>query len=55
MNRSSDEHDALMDLGHDTPQVPVKARNTSPIVPRGSIAGRALVAECLASVTPPTV
>ena len=33
-----------MDLGHDTPQVPAKARNTSPIVPRGSIAGRALVA-----------
>lgn len=33
-----------MDLGHDRPQVPVKARNSSPIVPRGSIAGRALVA-----------
>ncbi|MBC7582671.1 MAG: ABC transporter permease, partial [Tardiphaga sp.] len=44
MNRSRDDHDALMDLGHDTPQVPVKARNTSPIVPRDSIAGRALVA-----------
>lgn len=44
MNKIRDEHDALMDLGHDTPQVPVKARNTSPIVPRGSIAGRALVA-----------
>ncbi|MET0723920.1 MAG: ABC transporter permease, partial [Tardiphaga sp.] len=44
MNRSRDEQDALMDLGHDTPQVPAKARNTSPIVPRGSIAGRALVA-----------
>lgn len=44
MNKIRDEHDALMDLGQDTPQVPVKARNTSPIVPRGSIAGRALVA-----------
>lgn len=44
MTRARDDHDALMDLGHDTPQVPVKARNTSPIVPRGSIAGRALVA-----------
>ncbi|MDB5657056.1 MAG: hypothetical protein JWQ94_4669 [Tardiphaga sp.] len=44
MNRPGDEHDALMDLGHDTPQVPARARNTSPIVPRGSIAGRALVA-----------
>jgi cell division transport system permease protein len=44
MTRIGEEHDALMDLGHDTPQVPVRARNTSPIVPRGSIAGRALVA-----------
>lgn len=33
-----------MDLGHDRPQVPAKARNLSPIVPRASIAGRALVA-----------
>ncbi|MDF3809658.1 MULTISPECIES: ABC transporter permease [Rhodopseudomonas] len=33
-----------MDLGHDRPQVPVRARNLSPIVPRASIAGRALVA-----------
>ncbi|MDB5518463.1 MAG: cell division protein FtsX [Tardiphaga sp.] len=33
-----------MDLGHDRPQVPAKARNSSPIVPRASIAGRALVA-----------
>jgi cell division transport system permease protein len=32
-----------MDLGQERPQVPVKARNQSPIVPRGSIAGRALV------------
>jgi len=33
-----------MDLGHERPQVPVKARNLSPIVPRASIAGRALIA-----------
>ncbi len=33
-----------MDLGQERPQAPVKARNVSPIVPRGSIAGRALVA-----------
>ncbi len=33
-----------MDLGQDRPQVPAKARNLSPIVPRASIAGRALVA-----------
>src|SRR3954468_17593612 len=38
------DRDALMDLGHDTPQVPARARNQSPIVPRGSIAGRALIA-----------
>ncbi|MEH2481799.1 cell division transport system permease protein [Nitrobacteraceae bacterium AZCC 2146] len=44
MSRIGEEHGALMDLGHDRPQVPVKARNSSPIVPRGSIAGRALVA-----------
>ncbi|NVN88136.1 MAG: ABC transporter permease [Rhodopseudomonas sp.] len=44
MNRIEDQHDALMDLGHERPQVPAKARNLSPIVPRASIAGRALVA-----------
>jgi cell division transport system permease protein len=33
-----------MDLGHERPQVPVKARNLSPIVPRASISGRALIA-----------
>ena len=44
MSRSGDERDALMDLGHERPQVPVKARNLSPIVPRASIAGRALIA-----------
>ena len=44
MSRSGDNRDALMDLGHDAPQVEARARNLSPIVPRGSIAGRALVA-----------
>src|SRR6195952_2353165 len=44
MSKSGNERDALMDLGHERPQVPVKARNLSPIVPRASIAGRALIA-----------
>src|ERR1700704_1614801 len=44
MSRTGDEHGPLMDLGHERPQVPAKARNLSPIVPRASIAGRALVA-----------
>ncbi len=39
-----DEHGPLVDLGQERPQVPAKARNLSPIVPRASIAGRALVA-----------
>ncbi len=33
-----------MDLGNERPQVPARARNMSPIVPRATIAGRALVA-----------
>jgi cell division transport system permease protein len=44
MSRSGDDHGPLMDLGHERPQVPARARNLSPIVPRASIAGRALVA-----------
>ncbi len=49
-----------MDLGRERPQVPAKARNLSPIVPRASIAGRALVAVVaimtfLASITTGTV
>jgi cell division transport system permease protein len=44
MSRSGHEREALMDLGHERPQVPVQARNRSPIVPRASIAGRALIA-----------
>jgi cell division transport system permease protein len=43
-SRTSDERGTLMDLGHDRPQVAAEARNLSPIVPRASIAGRALVA-----------
>src|SRR6201992_4285607 len=51
-----DEHVPLVDLGHERPQVPARARIQSPIVPRASIAGRALVAVVaimtfLASVT----
>jgi cell division transport system permease protein len=44
MSRSGDEHGPLVDHGHERPQVPARARNLSPIVPRASIAGRALVA-----------
>src|SRR3984957_3930808 len=44
MSRTGDQHGPLVDLGHERPQVPARARNLSPIVPRASIAGRALVA-----------
>jgi len=39
-----EEHGPLVDLGTERPQVPARARNMSPIVPRASISGRALVA-----------
>jgi cell division transport system permease protein len=60
MSRTGDEHGPLMDLGQERPQVPARARNLSPIVPRASIAGRALVAVVaimtfLASITTGTV
>jgi len=60
MSRTGDEHGPLVDLGHERPQVPARARNMSPIVPRGSIAGKALVAVVaimtfLASLTTGTV
>src|ERR1700675_383505 len=60
MSRTPDEHGPLVDLGHERPQVPARARNLSPIVPRASIAGRALVAVVaimtfLASITTGTV
>src|SRR5260370_5532850 len=56
----TDEQRPLMDLGHERPQLPAHARNLSPIVPRASIAGRALVAVVaimtfLASLTTGTV
>src|ERR1700746_3253341 len=56
MSRIDDEHGPLVDLGNERPQVPARARNLSPIVPRASISGRALVAVVaimtfLASVT----
>jgi cell division transport system permease protein len=44
MSKADDEHGPLVDLGRERPQVPARARNLSPIVPRASIAGRALVA-----------
>ncbi len=44
MSRSEDQHGPLVDLGRERPQVPARARNSSPIVPRASISGRALVA-----------
>src|SRR6266568_8511972 len=60
MSRTGDEHGPLVDLGHERPQVPARARNLSPIVPRASISGRALVAVVaimtfLASITTGTV
>jgi len=39
-----DEQGPLVDLGDERPRLPARARNLSPIVPRASIAGRALVA-----------
>jgi len=56
----TEERGVLVDLGHERPQVPAKARNMSPIVPRASIQGRALVAVVaimtfLASMTTGTV
>jgi cell division transport system permease protein len=44
MSRTGDQLGPLVDLGRERPQVPARARNLSPIVPRGSIAGRALIA-----------
>jgi cell division transport system permease protein len=40
----ADEQTPLVDLAQERPQLPARARNLSPIVPRASIAGRALVA-----------
>ncbi|MET4798435.1 ABC transporter permease [Bradyrhizobium sp. LB11.1] len=56
----TDERGVLIDLGQERPQLPARARNMSPIVPRASIHGRALVAVVaimtfLASMTTGTV
>jgi len=56
----TEQHGTLVDLGFDRPQIAARARNQSPIVPRSSIAGRALVAVVaimtfLASITTGTV
>lgn len=56
----TEERGVLVDLGQERPQVPAKARIMSPIVPRASIHGRALVAVVaimtfLASMTTGTV
>src|SRR3954453_21719121 len=55
-----DDRGVLVDLGQERPQLPPKARNMSPIVPRASIHGRALIAVVaimtfLASITTGTV
>jgi cell division transport system permease protein len=55
-----DDRGVLVDLGQERPQLSPKARNMSPIVPRASIHGRALVAVVaimtfLASMTTGTV
>jgi cell division transport system permease protein len=60
MSRTDDQHGPLVDLGRERPQLPARARNLSPIVPRASISGRALVAVVaimtfLASMTTGTV
>jgi cell division transport system permease protein len=60
VTRPGDEHIPLVDLGNERPQVAARARNMSPIVPRASISGRALVAVVaimtfLASITTGTV
>ena len=60
MSRADQHLGPLVDLGRERPQVPARARNMSPVVPRGSIAGSALVAVVaimtfLASITTGTV
>src|ERR1700688_803802 len=44
MSRVGEERGLLVDLGQERPRVSANARTLSPIVPRASIAGRALVA-----------
>jgi cell division transport system permease protein len=56
----TDQTGTLVDLGFERPELPARARNLSPIVPRNSISGRALVVVVaimtfLASITTGTV
>jgi cell division transport system permease protein len=56
----TEQHGTLVDLGFERPQIAARARNQSPIVPRNSISGRALVVVVaimtfLASITTGTV
>ena len=56
----TDQHGTFVDLGFDRPELTARARNLSPIVPRNSISGRALVVVVaimtfLASITTGTV
>jgi cell division transport system permease protein len=56
----TEQHGTLVDLGFERPQLTARARNLSPIVPRNSISGRALVVVVaimtfLASITTGTV
>ncbi len=45
MNKVGGDRHSMMDMGYDErPRLPESARNSSPIVPRASISGRALVA-----------
>jgi cell division transport system permease protein len=40
MSRPNQQLGPLLDLARERPQLPARARNMSPIVPRGSIAGK---------------
>jgi cell division transport system permease protein len=60
MSKANHQLGPLLDLARERPQLPARARNMSPIVPRGSIAGKALIAVVaimtfLASLTTGTV
>src|SRR6266404_3377793 len=55
MSRAGDEHGPLVDLGRERPQLPARARNLSPIVPRASIADLPVPRVIIARVQPGTV
>jgi cell division transport system permease protein len=44
MKRPAQSRHGMMDMASERPQLPARARNVSPVVPRDSITGRALVA-----------